>query len=138
MSRPDHTIQLRAPVKLADAGGYLLHGPFRHVGPEGQRQNLAAGAFGDGQIAALRSAIAESRLQVQRHRIVNAGRDAVLRQVSAQVIAARRADDVQMANGIRGARDGTERLTPGKGLIVERGEAGAPDIPLAEFRQERA
>src|ERR1017187_8741542 len=35
-------------VKLADTASYLLHGWFRHVRPQGQRQNLAAGAFGDG------------------------------------------------------------------------------------------
>src|ERR1022692_4159541 len=43
-----------------------------------------------------------------------------------------------MANGIRGARDGTERATPGEGLVVECGEAGAPGIPLGEFGQEGA
>src|ERR1017187_5509884 len=43
-----------------------------------------------------------------------------------------------MANGIRGARDRTDRVTPGKGLVVQRGEAGSPGIPPGEFGEEGA
>src|SRR5271157_1146468 len=43
-----------------------------------------------------------------------------------------------MANGIRGAGDRTERLAPGKRLVVECSEAGAPDIPPGKFGQEGA
>ena len=43
-----------------------------------------------------------------------------------------------MANGIPGARDRMDRVAPGKGLVVQRGEAGTPGIPLGEFGQERA
>src|ERR1035437_9612776 len=87
-----------APVELAYRLGYFEDGGVSHVRPQGQRHNLAAGLLGTWQIALLQTAIAECRVEVQGHWIVNAGPHAALLQVAPELVAPVRAHHVQMTD----------------------------------------
>lgn len=84
------------PERALDRAGHpsLLLG--RDLGVERQRQQLTGGSLGDGEITRPVTEVAEGRLQVHGHRVVDPGTDSLVVQAAQDVIPARDSDHVQM------------------------------------------
>ena len=117
-------------------GGPLLLGG-RDPGEHRQREDLAGGLLGGGEVPGAVPEFAERSLEVKRHRIVDPGPHAGLLQSAQHGVAAGHAHDIEMPHGLVAGADPRQRHVGGaaeQGLVPRR-RLTARSVPGGEARQ---
>jgi len=102
-----------------------------------QRQYLAAGALGFGEVAVSLAELAQGRLAMERCLVVRARRDLGGREVLADPVSLGRADDVDVVDVARLVRGQLAHLAEAE-LRVPRCSLAPEPVPLVDVRQEEA